>query len=751
MSKPNTTYVFTFPPFPVTPEGVSVTPFVDFQQRGIQIHLLGDEGEELDGIGNPTVALNIKHNTDTCKTDAKPRTAKVYKAAVKKLDGTMTVRKKEWWEEWEEIDRIRGVIGYNPNEARSDRFHKAVGDFNRNRRWPPMTTRVREQWDQFQLFAGLLTSIPIWQKKRANNPDDAETSESESDVENDDDEDGSSKLRHIEVHKVDTSLNSESEDKSLNRPKYKRPRPREPYGKGPSDLGCRPTVVENDEQIRELLSRAKEEKEDKLVAFLNDPERGVKVYLSSYFRRQGFHYTDRNLFTHPKLICIFLSYILRHHVLPDKEEEAAIRKAKEVTELALQELPLTSKLAKAIPDDFNRALSVFFEIRKERNFWANPDVIDSEKQAEDAKQTQESSKEKRDQVTRPEPNAKRVKLDTENDGYHEENAESSFLKEVIREGKLEILDGATKTGLRDAVATEGDVQMVDVIQEKGAAGSTLHSSSWGTSDSGGWGDAASTGQWANTTNDTTVLDVWGEDSDPWGAAGDSNEPLWSSADPTLLPLLGPTTLPMTHRTGMVEWSVRRVKKVIPPDLSTVSIPVQPTEVIACDEQYGNPYAVESELSRKLYRVEMEPWLGWGDSSQEEEGVLPRILEASRGQVIVQRGVVFEGAAKEKVGVARRRDEGMDVDSPSVYTSSSGIRPFNALEDTITVLMESSSVEHLRVGMGLGGTWVQLLRNGDIEGDSGLIGKSKKKGKCSSGERFWYVDELMVTLTSYHTV
>ncbi|KAF9262387.1 hypothetical protein L218DRAFT_1077916 [Marasmius fiardii PR-910] len=752
MSKPKATHTINFPPFPAAPEGASITPFNDFQERGIQVHLLGEDDEELDGFGNATVALRTKHTTDKCKTDAKPRPAKaVAPVAVKKSDGTTTVRKKEWWEEWEENDKARSRIGYNPNEARSDRFHKAVSDFNRNRRWPPMTSHVREQWDQFQIFAGLLTSIPIWHKKTAKNLDnDDGASDSDSD---DDDEEAEYKPKHIQVNKVVMSLDSDGP--SSNTPKNQRSRPREPYGKGGD--GHRPTIVENDEQVVELLDQAKEEKEDKLVAFLNDPVRGVKVFLSSYFRRQGFHYADRNLFIHPKLICIFLSYILRHRVLPDKEEETAIRKAKEIAELALEELPLTSKLAKVIPDDFNRALSVLFQVKKERVCWPNLGTVeDSEKPAKGVRQAQGPSHDKRDHVQSPGPDAKRVKLTAENDGERGENAETALFHETIKEGKMiEIVGDTANTNSGGAIGSEGDIQMVDATQDDGAAESALQSTSWGTSGSGGWGDNVATSQWGDRfITDSAANGVWGEGENPWGAAGDTDGPSWVSDDPTLFPLLGPTTLPMTHRTGIVEWSIRKVKKITLPDSNT-STSYQPCEATVSDErEYGNAHAVESELSRKLYRVEMEPWLGWGDSSQEEEGVLPRIMDASRGQVIIQSGVVFEDAAKEKVGVSIKKDDSMDVDSSKVYTSASGLRAYNTLEDTITVLMESSSVEHLRIGMGLGGTWVQLLRNGDIEDDPGLVSgqkKSKKKGKGTFGERYWYVDALMVTLTSYHTV
>ncbi|KAH9011099.1 hypothetical protein EDB83DRAFT_2530432 [Lactarius deliciosus] len=41
-------------------------------------------------------------------------------------------------------------------------------------------------------------------------------------------------------------------------------------------------------------------------------------------------------------------------------------------------------------------------------------------------------------------------------------------------------------------------------------------------------------------------------------------PTWDVKPPTLLPLLGPTVLPLTHTTGVVEQSTRHIVRVDPP-------------------------------------------------------------------------------------------------------------------------------------------------------------------------------------------
>ena len=45
--------------------------------------------------------------------------------------------------------------------------------------------------------------------------------------------------------------------------------------------------MEDDEDIRKLLDEARAIKEDKLVAFLDNPARAIQVFLSSYMTYQG--------------------------------------------------------------------------------------------------------------------------------------------------------------------------------------------------------------------------------------------------------------------------------------------------------------------------------------------------------------------------------------------------------------------------------------------------------------------------------
>lgn len=101
----------TYPPFPAVPEGVTITPFKDFKERGIQLFATtADDNVERDGLGLPTVPLRVPHDTDECKTETKRKSNR--KAALEARSATGVRR--EWWEIWMEGEDLRGPGAYNP-------------------------------------------------------------------------------------------------------------------------------------------------------------------------------------------------------------------------------------------------------------------------------------------------------------------------------------------------------------------------------------------------------------------------------------------------------------------------------------------------------------------------------------------------------------------------------------------------------------------------------------------------------------
>ncbi|KAJ6555442.1 hypothetical protein DFH09DRAFT_1280454 [Mycena vulgaris] len=626
LSKQSDTRKFHFPPFPAAPEGVTIVPFKDFQEHGIQIQLFEAEDEvERDSLGIATVALRVKHDTDVSKTNPNRK-----KKSAKEMIAARPGFRKEWWEDWEEGEDLRNHGPYNDNVAPGDRFHHAASDFQRYRKFPPMYTNVQFLWDQFKIFAGLLGTTPVWQKASEKTADDADVSNDESDSEE------SKSVRQG----------------ALGEKRYPpRPRPRAPY----ELYGREPVVVEDNDDIKGLLDAARATKEDKLVDFLDNPARGIQVFLSSYMKNQGFVFAERNLTNAPHILRFFVNYLLRNKVLPDKTSERSLRAALEIIDTAAVELPLTAKISQALPDEFSAACQGYWGRR------ADSYVDDSDSTTGSAEAAFE-------------------------DILKEENVE------VIKKEDILPADApATNTSTPDDDA--------DAPTEGGSEGG-----------SGAWGETAAY-----------------DPTDAWDGAQSDND--WAPpALPSLLALLGPTALPLTHAPGVVECSVRRIKAILPPLTNPPPPPAAGEAAPAPDAD-----AVERELEARMHRVVFAPWLGWdGDSSA------PRILRSSVG------------------ALAPEPDASPASDAPAAAPPTStarGPKPHDVRADDITVLVGAVTAGVLRLGMGVSGTWVQLARLQDRDADAEAEGgRPKKKLTKAQKERralrYWYLDESGAVLPSY---
>jgi hypothetical protein len=51
--------------------------------------------------------------------------------------------------------------------------------------------------------------------------------------------------------------------------------------------GSSPVPVGSDAEVKDLLDEEKARKEEKVVTFLNDPEEQLRIFFSSYMRKQG--------------------------------------------------------------------------------------------------------------------------------------------------------------------------------------------------------------------------------------------------------------------------------------------------------------------------------------------------------------------------------------------------------------------------------------------------------------------------------
>jgi len=106
-------------------------------------------------------------------------------------------------------------------------------------------------------------------------------------LDNDDDDDISDVEVGNSAHEAGTNLiAAELEPRPK---KYQaRPRPRPPYAM----YGADPIPIGSDAEVKDLLNEENARKEEKVVMFLNGPEEQMKIFLSSYMRKQGLIWYD---------------------------------------------------------------------------------------------------------------------------------------------------------------------------------------------------------------------------------------------------------------------------------------------------------------------------------------------------------------------------------------------------------------------------------------------------------------------------
>ena len=232
---------------------------------------------------------------------------------------------------------------------------------------------------------------------------------------------------------------------------------------------------------------------------------------------------------------------------------------------------------------------------------------------------------------------------------------------------------------------------------------------WGTS-GGGWDDAPLHAHIDDDDDGGNAVPSGGEPLPPIIEAA---PPTWDLKPPTLLPLLGPSSLPITHTTGIVEQSTRRIVRVEPPRVPRlIALNAPATE------------AVEEDLAYRFARVVLAPWDRLDARTYEKgsEVLPPTVLSLSRGAVVLD----------EKEG--------------EVPTTGSLHRPW---KDEIGVLVDPKLTDVFIAGMGLGAIWVEIVRNNNPEGEGDGSSSKKSKGKKKEIPRYWYMEQLVHQLPSFY--
>ncbi|KAG9318022.1 hypothetical protein JVU11DRAFT_85 [Chiua virens] len=587
-----TEQVHRFPPFPAPPDGAEIVPLSAFVPVGYRWETTpSGETIEVDAwAGIPTVkVLNEEESAKKRKAKRRRRNAgNAFDAEGKLIP---------WWEEWEEGEDARTMneTSFHSRMDFEDRVCLAADDFRVGRTWPEIAQGVRYLWDQFRLYIGLISSIPIYKKvkKQRGQVDGPNNGDNASEEEDDVPKATQTKIAIIQDYLEPSALPGKQLE--------------------PSPDG---SMVEG----------------QRLRAFVDDMENSVKVFLSSYMRDKGLIWTEKNLFIAPTFLHFFLRFMLRNNVFSDSKEHLEnLERALTIADVARKELPLTAKHGQILPGQFDlgckECWGVQGSLSVQISATVSPPVVDDTSKTPPASDTSDT-------------------FETE-----------------LKEHDIEVVPS-------------------DVVLDSVTARQVMEDN-------------------LNTDSQTPVTKV-PVAGDPWMAAISAEEYTTASwtdvAVPFLMPLLGPSMFPLTMTTGIVEFSTRRIREVIP-------LGCHANEDRVCTS------VVEEVLANQFFKVVLSPWVG---SMAEETADFPRpvIVPGSRGAI---------------------SPEAM----PDGFIDDDVQDPWNPYRDDVTILVDGAeAAEQLVVGMGLCGTWVQIVPDGEDK---------RHPRTC-----YWYIESLVASFPSYYT-
>ncbi|THG96403.1 hypothetical protein EW026_g5425 [Hermanssonia centrifuga] len=670
-----------FPPFPTLPPNIKITPFQDFKPKGIQIALDPEPDHvEVDGEGIPTVSLRAKH--DLTETEQRKRKKKLTKTAI---GPGGQVRRLAWFEEWEGGEDLRRS---NPDPYVVWLIHEA--DAANLTATDILTesivsirlvkTSERPGLGLSQLQACLSSGIISIQPPPSLKGKNAQPVDEDGDDDEDEDGDMATSQPNQEKIIVVDDIAAQEVDHVKQAEAARKQK-------------------ERDEQAQLKFERRLAAKDARMNFFFDEPENAVKIFFSAHFRDKG-------------LICVAAmpqslltsSYDLFSGAASSLSTKKGLKKALTVTELARSELPQTFVIGKALPDGFSDGCETIMGRMTEAMFWEGLG--------------DESDKDK------DEPEAKKRKLNTELEEF----------KAAVGETDVQLVDAETmqvdKEMRKEAVADNVDVNGVEVIP----------GSSWGdvpveSSTVGDWqatGAADGTGGWGNSS--ATGMGTWDMGTTDADWTTQTTNPLFR--------LLGPTVLPFTHTTGIVERSTRRIIKIVPPPADSALPPKKKGS-----KEKAPAVVVEEDLEKRLGYIVLGPWVKIGNHVASDV-TSPKLLPDSRGAFVpIPEEKDATEVKQEELPVA----EGKKPDQPA----------HDATKDEIAVFVDPAVLEKLVVGLGLGATWVQLARK-EPPGDDGpeerkVMNWSKKNsnrrkggpGKNGEPTKFWYMEQLMTILPSFH--
>ena len=386
-----------------------------------------------------------------------------------------------------------------------------------------------------------------------------------------------------------------------------------------------------------------------------------------------------------------------------------MKRATDLCDLAKKELPATWTLGRALPDKLSKGFESLNTMMTTGMYgrgllldpWSDDEGGDSDGEDEEA--------------------------------GNERDARKRKLEECVDEPTVEVID-PDKMDLDAAAYADALADNVDVN------GAEIQPSGWGAPEPAASDAPASTGDggWGNT---------W---DGGWGTTAGGDAGGWTYVMKNeLFDHLGPTVLPFTHTTGIVERSTRKIAQVIRPT-------APPAPAAANSPQAA---AVEHELAARLGQVVLTPWVKVGNHVASDI-VPPDVLPDSRGAVVIP---VLSKSDLLNHGIRNGGRRSL-ADPPDAANTVGPYPPFDPTAHAVRVLVDPATLDLFEgaLGMGVCATWVQIVRK-DVPGDDVRpeVDLSTKKGRKAPPPRgaagkngepteFWYMEQVSFVCTSFHT-
>ncbi|QRV86539.1 hypothetical protein RhiJN_14557 [Ceratobasidium sp. AG-Ba] len=291
---------YKWPPFPAKPDGVTIIPFSEFVATGLWIDPDDEGGARPEGVGSATIDLGVRHDGDKKKRRRKKKT----------VNGQTVDVPLEWWEEVEEDTKSsRRRYKYDHRETYVDRLLEAHKDFMEKRRFP---LHVQQVAQVFAICIGLIDSNPQGVKTNPKagpgDDDDDDVSDGDSDIDQEADAMPSATIEELPENGASTMIPETARERALD-------------------------------------------------AFYQDPERMIKLFLTSYSYDKGVYWNELKIRDTPILVETFLNFLEANDVFSPTEKgtKHGIARAKKIVELAKQEMPHTTKVARLFPEPWGKA------------------------------------------------------------------------------------------------------------------------------------------------------------------------------------------------------------------------------------------------------------------------------------------------------------------------------------------------------------------------------------------------------------